>query len=185
MSQSYLLPCSCGQHVRVASAQAGGQVTCACGQHLSVPTLRGLRQLALAPPEIQGPAAGSWGKAHGVLFASGLLIAGVGVFLISTYLFRYAQIRYAQVGGKGLTVDRSAEVTTAMAGEIDKLTPVQALDLWKTEVLTEGLGQAQKPLWIAAKERLAEYARWMKIGGIVLAAGVLLSVVTLFVGRRA
>ena len=159
-------------------------MTCACGQRLSVPTLRGLRQLSLAPPESPGRSVATWGRVHGVLFASGLLIASVGVFLVSTYLFRYAQIRYAQVGGKRLTVDRSAEVTTAMASEIDKLTPVRALDLWNTEVLTEGLGQAQKPLWIAAKERLAQYATWMKIGGAVLTAGLLLSITTLYIGRR-
>jgi hypothetical protein len=71
-----------------------------------------------------------------------------------------------------------------MAGEIDKLTPVQALEMWTTEIKTEGLGQAQKPIWVAAKEKLAEYLRWMKIGGTVLAVGVLLSIGTVLVGRR-
>src|SRR4051812_15575201 len=124
MSQQFLLPCSCGQKVRVANAQAGGQVGCVCGKSLNVPTLRGIRQLEPAPVEAQGKAAPTWSRVHGALFACGLLLAGVGLFLVSTYLWRYAQIGAAQ-----LAVDHSAEVTSAMAGQIDKLTPVQALEM--------------------------------------------------------
>jgi hypothetical protein len=43
---SYLLPCSCGQHVPVSIVQAGQSVRCACGAQLQVPSLRDLRALA-------------------------------------------------------------------------------------------------------------------------------------------
>jgi hypothetical protein len=178
MSQQYLLPCSCGQKVRVANAQAGEQVTCVCGKSLSVPTLRGLRQLELAPLEAEGKAKPGWSRVHGAIFAGGLLLAGVGIALISYYLFRYAQL-----GGTELAVDRSADVVSGMSAQIDQLSPVQALEMWTGEILTEGLGEAHKPYWVAAKDKLDEYVWWMKVGGAALAAGALLSVGTLFVGR--
>jgi hypothetical protein len=184
MSQTYLLPCSCGQNIRVGTAQAGGKVTCVCGQSLSVPTLRGLRQLVEAPPESRKRAAAPWGPVQRTLFAVGLLTAGVGIFLISIFSLQYTRIQHSQIGGKGLTVDRSAEVTSAMAGEIDKLTPAQALDMWTGEIKTEGLGEAHKPIWVAAKDKLAEYTRWLKLGGALVAGGLVLSLATLFVKRR-
>ena len=51
MSEQFLLPCSCGQKVRVGNAQAGAGVRCVCGKSLTVPTLRGLRELESAPPD--------------------------------------------------------------------------------------------------------------------------------------
>jgi len=41
------------------------------------------------------------------------------------------------------------------------------------------------PPWIAFKSRLAEFVWWIKAGAIAVLAGVILSVMTLFVGRRA
>ncbi|HMC12148.1 MAG TPA: hypothetical protein VKH44_12695 [Pirellulaceae bacterium] len=177
MSQHYLLPCSCGQKVRVANAEAGGQVTCACGKSLRVPTLRGLRQLEIAPPETTSKAAPGWSPVHGVIFAAGLLVAAVGLGLVAYYGLRYAQIdqRY--------THDYTDAFVQAEQTRIDKLTPIEALTEW-TEVLTDGLGERQPPPWIAAKQLVAGYLSWIRTGGIALVAGALLAAATLFVGRR-
>jgi hypothetical protein len=139
MSQ-YWLPCSCGQKVRVAVAQAGGEVACACGKRLAVPTLRGIRQLE---PAAEAPvqAAPSWSRVHGAAFATGLLLVALGIGLIGLNGYRYGQLR-------GYTVDRSAEVAKEYAGQLDKISPTEALDLWRKEIIEEGLGEPHQPPWI-------------------------------------
>src|SRR5688572_16997649 len=100
MSDQYLLPCSCGQTVRVGRAQAGQGVACACGKQLTVPTLRGLRELEPAAPEGSAPGQAAWGPVRGAVFSSGLVIALLA-FLFSAYqLWSYA-------AASALTTDRS------------------------------------------------------------------------------
>jgi hypothetical protein len=177
MPQQFLLPCSCGQKIRIANSQAGGQVNCVCGQTLSVPTLRGIRQLEIAPASTPLKAAPGWTRVHGAFFASGLVLATIGVALIVFYLYRYAQIG-------GLAVDRSDDVIKAMSAQLDTLNPTQALEMWSHEILEEGLGEPQAPFWIAAKTQIAEYFLWIKFGGAAFLTGVAMSLGALFIGRR-
>jgi hypothetical protein len=177
MTQHYLLPCSCGQKVRVANAQAGGQVACGCGKSLSVPTLRGLRELEVAPQEIEGRSRPGWSPLHGALFASGLLVATVGLIVLALYLWRYSQLVQS-----GFSKDRSDEVVRFESANIDKLTAVQMLGVW-SELMGEGLGEKRTPIWVAAKEKIGEYRTWMTVGGSAFVAGILLAIGTLFVGR--
>src|SRR5262249_51915319 len=158
MSQLYLLPCSCGQKVRVANSQAGGQVLCVCGKNLSVPTLRGLKALEMAPDEQIGRSVSGWNRVQGAIFASGLFLAAIGATLIAIYLLRYAQLRQS-----GLAQDRSSDFTKAMTAQIDTLTPVQALEMWTTEIKDEGLGEAHPPFWITAKVQISLYFWWIKL----------------------
>jgi hypothetical protein len=182
MSQLHLLPCSCGQSTPVAVAQAGGEVVCSCGKRLHVPTMRGIRDLPVAPPQKAAKQAPGWSRIHGAIFATGLIAAVIGLSIIAFCSLQFARIRFSYWGD--LSKDRTADVTKAMAADIDRLTPVEALQMWTDEVLKDGLGEPQAPPWIRFKEKLAEYLWWMKTGGIVVAAGLILSVITLFVGRR-
>jgi hypothetical protein len=175
MTQHYLLPCSCGQKVPVASAQAGGQVMCGCGNRLSVPTLRGLRELKVAPAEATAQSRPGWSPLHGGFFAAGLCIAAVGLVLVTYFLWRYTQL-------VGLSTDRSSDVIRVEAAQIDKLSAVQLLGTW-SDLLGEGLGEKRTPIWVAAKEKIHSYLMWVTAGGAALAVGLLLSVATLFVGR--
>lgn len=62
----YLLPCSCGERLRVSTRQAGEAVRCTCGTQLEVPTLRHLNQLEpVDAPTAGGPA---WGDRQRVAF---------------------------------------------------------------------------------------------------------------------
>jgi len=177
MSTHYLLPCSCGQKTRITAAQAGAEVACVCGKSLSVPTLRGLRELEVAPPEVSGRTRPGWSPVHGALFATGLLIAAAGLSMVT-----YSLWRYTQLASSGLSADRSGDVVRFESANIDKLTPLQMLAAW-SELKEEGLGEKQTPIWVVAKEKIRGYQFWMSCGGGAFAAGVLLAVAALFVGR--
>jgi len=172
----YLLPCSCGQKVRIAPSQAGGQALCACGKSLSIPTLRGIRALEPAPEALARPAA-TWSVLHGLFFSGGMLLAFAGIFLIAWYLYQYVQIG-------GLAIDRSDDFIKGGAAQIDTLSPVELLEVWTKEVLGEGLGEPEKPYWITAKEKVNEYFWWMEFGAGAVALGILVAAVTFLTSRR-
>jgi hypothetical protein len=176
MSAQYWLPCSCGQKVRVAIAQAGGDVGCACGKRLAVPTLRGIRQLepAAETPVKTGP---TWSRVHGAVFASGLVLISLGIALAAFNGYRYFQLR-------GYAVDRSAEVVEEYSGQLDKISPTEALDLWRKEILEEGLGEPHSPPWVTAKAHLERYSQRIGIGAGAIAIGLLAVISSLFIGRR-
>jgi hypothetical protein len=176
MTAHYLLPCSCGQKVRVAVAQAGGEVGCACGKRLPVPTLRGIRQLEAAS-DVPTKSAPVWTRFHGAVFSSGLVLAVLGLAIMALYGYRYAQI-------SGYTTDYSADVIKEMSAQLDQITPTQALEMWRTEILEEGLGEPQPPIWVTAKARLNEHVWWIQCGGAMLALGAIMSVAALVVARR-
>lgn len=175
MSQHYLLPCSCGQKLRVAPAQAGGQVTCGCGQNLTVPTLRGLRELPIAPPEAVVKPAPGWSTTHGIFFSGGIVLAIAGIALIAFHVLRYSQF-------VGSTVDFSDDVVAAHTAEVDQMSPVQLLEEW-TKVSSEGLGEKMTPPWEIAKQMIAANLFWIKAGGAAIILGILMTVLSLFVGR--
>jgi hypothetical protein len=178
MPQEYLLPCSCGHKLRVATAQAGGQLTCKCGRSLRVPTLRGLRELQVAPEVAKGKVAPGWSQLHGMVFMAALLIAMAGTAIVAYHLWRCAQLT-----GSGLTTDHSSHVVEHEVERIAKLTPEQALQEW-SDIRETGLGEKMTPIWIAAKDKIAQYTLWMKIGGGAVLAGIVVAVATLFIGRR-
>src|ERR671926_333709 len=101
----YLLPCSCGQTTRITAAQAGTQVACVCGERLPVPTLRGIRELKIAPPQSSSKRSTTWTPVHGALFASGLAIASIGAVFLA-----YFGLLYIQLGGHPITRDLTAQV---------------------------------------------------------------------------
>lgn len=172
----YLLPCSCGQKVRVSPSQAGGQVACNCGKSLAIPTLRGIRQLEPAADRAAKPVA-AWSPLQGLLFSGGLFVATVGAILIAWYSFQYAKIG-------GLAVDRSDDFIQGGAAQIDTLGPADLLDVWTKEVLGEGLGTPEAPYWVAAKAKVNEYFWWIKLGGGALALGIVLAALTFATSRR-
>jgi hypothetical protein len=173
---AYLLPCSCGQKVRVTNAQAGGEVTCACGRSLAVPTLRGLRDFESAASQTPPKAVLSWSPARGMVFALALLMVAVGILLVIIQLWQYSQV-------VGYTVDETEEIEQFWAGQIDTLTPDQLMDQWP-RIVEEGLGQPNPPQWVVAKRIAAQRLAGVKIGGAIVAVGLLLALATMCVGRR-
>ncbi len=81
----YLLPCECGEHTIVSTAQAGETVRCVCGNELQVPTMRGLQELEPLERATAGDAkAESWDDRHRVAFLlvlGALTCVGVAIYL--------------------------------------------------------------------------------------------------------
>jgi hypothetical protein len=179
MTQQFLLPCACGQKLRVSNAQAGEQVSCVCGSRLNVPTLRGIRQLEVVPAEANVRAAPGWSRVQGAMFAAGLLAAAIGLGMIAYSGFQYAQIRHSHYGD--LTQDRSADLVKAMSENVEKLTILQMREVWAEEIIKEGLGDAHRPIWIAAKERLAQLSRQAIAGVVTMIVGVVASLAAVLI----
>jgi len=176
MNDHYLLPCTCGESVRVSRAQAGQDVACSCGKALKVPTLRGLRDLEPAASDAASQATRVWTPIHGVLFASGLLAAVLGllVALYSAWMFSGVQV---------YTVDQSDALLEHDAVHIDSYTPEQLLDDWKMMV-AQGLGPKMTMPWEQARQA-SDYYRWQAIvAGAIAAVGAVTAVTVLFVGRK-
>jgi hypothetical protein len=175
MSNHYLLPCSCGQKLRVTAAQAGGEVTCGCGRKLTVPTLRGLRELEPAPAVATAKQAPGWSLLHGLSFSGGILLILIGIALLGYHLYRYSQVA-------GYTTDQTDAFVAAHAADVDRLTPTEMLDEW-SKMVSEGLGEKSMTPWEMARRMVAANQFWMGTGGLAILVGLLMSVLSLFVGR--
>lgn len=175
MSNHYLLPCSCGQKLRVAAAQAGGEVACDCGRRLTVPTLRGLRELEPAIVEAAGKRVPGWSAIHGFCFSGGILLSIVGAALVAYHLFQYSQVA-------GYTVDETDKHVAVESAQIDQMSAEQLFAVWK-EVLDQGLGEKGMTRWGVARQIVAANRFWIGIGGVATATGLLMSVLSLFIAR--
>ncbi|MDX1945385.1 MAG: hypothetical protein SFU86_08250 [Pirellulaceae bacterium] len=167
MSQQYLLPCSCGQKVRVETAQAGGRALCACGQMVPVPTLRGLKQLELAPDQVAETKSG-WSATHGAVFSTGMTAS-----LIAAVVFAVILVQYLRVAE--FTTDQSTRINALEAHQIDHLSPADTVQVFR-DWQDEGLGVPHTPGWIEARQVADTLKLQMAIAGGVAAIGVLVAV---------
>jgi hypothetical protein len=178
MAELYLLPCECGQKVRVGRAQAGQSVACTCGKSLSVPTLRGLGVLEAAPAEVKPEAAGrTWSPWQGAAFSGGLAVAAVALFLCALNGWYLLNVQ-------AFSEDKSEIVIGNATLELDDYPAERLLDEWH-ELQAEGLGHFHTPIWIQAQESAKVY-RWRSIafGGTGFVA-LLIAFGALLIGRRA
>ena len=163
----YLLPCKCGQKVRVETAQAGGQVLCSCGQSLAVPTLRGLRALEEAPPDqttLKRSAGRRWSPLQGGLFSAGLLVMVIALAVLAYNFWQYVQ-------ATPYTRDPSSQITEIEGRVIDEIPPADALDEF-FRMREEGLGQPTVMPWVQWQNFVAERRTLMIGAGIAAAIGL-------------
>jgi uncharacterized iron-regulated membrane protein len=173
---SYLLPCQCGKEHRVETVQAGEKIACACGQSLTVPTLRGMKALAVAPSEAGGSqkaagkrthGRGAWSPLHGAAFSIGLLVAMIALVVIAISAIQYMQVA-------GYTTDYTPQVNEYDAALIDQLSPPDSLDVFH-ELVKDGLGTPQPPIWVQAQELVQGLKQRMIWSAVALAIGVMMA----------
>jgi hypothetical protein len=161
----YLLPCSCGEKVRVEPAQAGGLVACTCGQSLTVPTLRGLRALEEAPADVANLRGGRrWGPVQGALFSIGLVVTVVALAVV-TYTF------VLFLDASQYTRDMSPEVNEFSGMQIDQMTAMEVYDEF-VALRSEGLGEIGVLPWVHFQRVVAEQRILMISSGIAAAIGL-------------
>jgi hypothetical protein len=178
MTEAFLLPCACGQKVRVGKAQAGQAVACTCGKSLSVPTLRALRELEVAPPDerpTKARKAAAWSPWHGAAFSGGLAVAAISLLLFGINLFYLT-------GAAIFSEDHTDKLVGSATGELDLFSAEQMLNEWNSMV-KEGLGHPHRPYWVTAQESAKVY-RWRTIAfASVSVVSLLVSLGAVFVGR--
>ena len=176
MATQYLLPCSCGQAVRVNIHQAGETIVCQCGKTLQVPSMRKLRELKPAPPEESvGKAARHWSKREGIIFAAGLLVVFVGLGIAG----------YFQLGR--LTLNTEESRYDNLDESLRRIDDMNVAELWDTWIGVRrlGMGPYSPPQFIVNRH---VSGRWLTIiwGGLGLALiGMLICAVAVMMRKPA
>jgi hypothetical protein len=154
----YLLPCQCGRQIPISTSQAGETLTCECGQSQTAPKLRELRQLPLAGYEEPARSGLAWSRKQGMLFAGGLAI-----LLLAAITLAITTLQRRTLHTEAPTI--APERMDDFLAEIDRNTPLQNLEVWKKEILEEGLEREGDPRYVTER-RIAGV-----LHGIMLAAG--------------
>jgi hypothetical protein len=120
----YLLPCpQCRTNLTVTTGEAGGQVRCNCGATVDVPTVRGLRELAVVTESAEPQS--RWTTRHSVTFMGGvLLVAGIAAGLA---LHLYAE---------------SIRPVQTFADKVQEMSAAETWELW-THYFQLGIGTWQ------------------------------------------
>ena len=131
MTDLYLLPCECGQQLRVLPHQAGDVRRCVCGRSVAIPTLRAIRQL---PREANADTAkrpqhvDTWSWGQGLAFAASipLLLIGLAVVALSLY-------QQTLLDTQAPSIDDVLKFSTGPLAQLDmeNATPVQTWEVWK------------------------------------------------------
>lgn len=129
MTALYQLPCTnCQKPLQVSVTQAGEELPCPCGTKVLVPTLREIKKLEVVADD-QGISntERTWTPAQGSLFAAGILLTAIGVYMH----FRISAARDA--------IDISRPEFVELEMDIQELTPFEAWKSW--ENIEKNIGQ--------------------------------------------
>lgn len=166
MKAVYLIPCTCGNKVRVDAGQAGAKVSCSCGNQISVPTFRALRDLELETPLT--PAVVSeprrWSAGRGILFSVGLLVSVIAAVLVCYHFYSFWEMRD---GGESF----KQEYIETFRHDVEHLTPFEALHEFSQHV-KDGLEVQGTPPWAKIEKMRDDSFRWLVGAGIALAFGL-------------
>ncbi len=171
MKTEYLLPCECGQNIRVGLAQAGQVVHCSCGRAVETPTLLALRALMPAATEDAPPTSShAWGARQR------LILIGSVVIVLSVGLLAY----FAYFSGSK-PVPRTKIVTAErIQSRVEDLTLLETYRLWEDVKLDL---DRKRPVDKQYDELLEAYHRRMGITLVILGLGILTVVAAFFVRR--
>lgn len=172
--QLYLVPCTCGEKLRVRGGQAGEKLTCKCGATVAVPTVRNLRQLETVDDEAAPRPPLPWTALQGPLFSLGTVALFIGGALL-IYSFVFAIPEPDEV-----TRDFEAHVERSMA-------PVSKLgvdDLYEEYKLLRDEGTDSQFDAAFENHRIAAAAQRTRktigysltgLGGVMLVAGLVMA----------
>ena len=166
MTTSYLLPCSCGQKVRVEPRQAGEVVTCSCGVSLEAPTMLQMAALEMADSEPESPRPPKvWGVRQSLsLLGAALFLTALGLAALNLY-DRPPPPAFGRPGMPPEAIRRQSR----------SLTPFESRRAWQTLRAQgpDGLTPAQEQRYADILDRYGEaLLRWRLWMGVVLIIAV-------------
>lgn len=173
MADKYLVPCTCGQTLRVGVHQAGSPLQCQCGAEVVVPPLRKLRELPREAGEA-APSPGAWSPRHAVVFGGALLtvllLAWAGWnFANEPRMPEFDTIRERQLSERTETI-------------LENAPPVEFWKSWlmmESDLATHGFDEIPDPQQQAWKQ-YAMSQRWQR--SIILTAAGVVALITLVGG---
>jgi hypothetical protein len=115
---TYLLTCQCGKTIPVEVGQAGGHIACECGAQNEVPTLRKLRHLPIATPDVDANQA-AWNTSKGIATAGLILAALFAAYALWNRLTEPTVPRFDPVNR-----------TQAVSQGLEKMSPLDSWNLW-------------------------------------------------------
>lgn len=175
MTTAYLIPCTCGEKLRIDASQAGLDVRCTCGRDVKAPTLRGLSQLervevapTKAPPM-------EWGALHRLLLG-GSLIAVCGLAIAAWFWMKTPPY------DPEMKVDPElmAEITT----RIKALPAETIIEEWQ-KLATEGLDRSEPANLTYHHAYVVRMHGFMYTGMVLAVIGGLIMATALLVGGKA
>ena len=167
MATRYLVPCSCGEQLKVEATQAGLSVTCRCGAATELPTLAGLRQYPLAETEAEPSPKGTWGARQGLLALGLMLIAASFLAMLLAYL------------GRPREVEIPAPDHEELRRQASQFSPTEAWEVWKS--MPRELEGEPHTFWQRLPVAMRNYRLYLAGVGTFAAVGVILITVSRFV----
>ena len=96
MRTTYLLPCECGENIRVTSVQAGETVQCSsCGAELTAPPFREMQNLELADPKKRRRREKGWDRRKICMMVGLYLTAGALIILAIVWARRPQSVDFS------------------------------------------------------------------------------------------
>ena len=159
----YLVPCECGNSVKVDSALAGGTTTCdQCQATVEIPSLRLLKDLPQAE-------AAEKDALQPVGVKESNPTRNLGAILILLSLLSLAVLGYARYTSvTGITADDAIEWGNQ---QIDSLTPEESWKMWQ-EVQELGMGPREVTLTQIEERRVLAIYLLMGVAVVVALVGV-------------
>jgi len=177
----YLLPCSCGQSIAIEPIQAGQEVRCSCGQSQLVPTLREIRQLPEAEPEVAQVrlVKEPWSSTRTIVFAIGLVVIALGMVAVTI-----CQLKITAISARLPSKAEMKAYEEGMNAEIvERLTPLETYEQflkWKED----GLGEQMERLFEAEHDRRDRLVLIRTVFLVVMGIGLLIAAISALWPRK-
>ena len=169
MSQTFVVPCSCGASIPVQISQAGATVHCSCGKTVDVPKLRELRKLEpVVEPDTKKRS--SWSQLQGSLFVGGMLAIMIASGS-ACYVWSFRQ---------NFDTRKPDLSNVQFQYDISDIPLTRSWELWK-EYGTRKIDERPTPYHVLAREKVNALNRWLTFFGALGGAGAISLIAAFFV----
>ncbi|HEY2837671.1 MAG TPA: hypothetical protein VGJ26_00870 [Pirellulales bacterium] len=173
MSKVYLLPCACGEKLRIDASQAGLDLRCRCGQTVKAPTFRELSRLEQVEEEPATRPHADWGARQRLLLIGGMITA-CGLAIAAGF--------WCMTPPSDPPVTIDPRFIQAIDAEVGAMKADKLIEAWE-QMATQELDRSELPI-VEAHRREVKRMRGFTYAGLALvAAGAMVLASSLFVGK--